>query len=593
MSSSVSVIIVSYHTGPTLWLTIESSLQQPECKEIIVVNNGNMAGVEKRLRDIAEKEPRVKFISGHGNVGFGKGNNLGVASATGDYVLLLNPDSMLPKDGIATMLAEMAKFSGNTLAGCYLINPDGTEQRGGRRALLNPLNSVAESLGLSVLLKSSDKLNYNNLEMPVSTHEVPAISGAFMMLSTAFYQELGGFDEDYFLHMEDMDLCYRVHKAGGKVICVPSVKVMHFRSTSEVTSSFIEKYKAKGFIRYLRKFFSDTHSGQFLKAMEIGIYLRLWIKILVSKIDRLFLPPLAAKQEIARIALLYALTRFGESGDNLSGKTIIVTGATSQAGLCIIGKALGQGARVIAVYNTEKVEFEHDNLEWWKFDLQKKGEIAEFLQIKADILMHTASLSLLPALLTENTHDSLKRIIVLTSFNVHDEDDMALQADIFRLGKEHIFDITILNPLIPYGVGLDKIITPMADIIKRFGFIPVYRDGSGFRNPAKIQDAADAVIAIIDNGKTFGKAYNIGGSQKVSYREMVQGLADYIGKPVRFIKIPFMPVIISVLGQIYQSRHLNAETAKRINIDISFDNTEAIEDFYYKPSSFLQGSLTV
>lgn len=593
MTASVSVIIVSYHTGPTLWLTIASALRQPECREIIIVNNGNTAGVEKRLRDLAAKDLRVRFLSGHGNVGFGKGNNLGVAVASGDYVLLLNPDSMLFEGALAKMVQEMEQLPQQTMAGCYLINPDGSEQRGGRRALLTPVNAAAESFGLGFLLQPSERLNHNRLPMPENTHEVPAISGAFMMLHRAFYERLGGFDEDYFLHMEDMDLCYRVHKAGGRVVCVPSVKVMHFRSTSEVTSAFIEKFKAKGFVRYLHKFFSEDTSKALLMVLKAGIYARLWMKIVLGRIDSLFVPPLAGKQEIARIALLYRLAEFEERSASLAGKTVIVTGAHSQAGLCLVGKALAQGAHVIAVDKEPAPLFNHTHLKWLQSDLAKDDARAQCASLKADVLFHAAPQELLPALMQQLREGSVHRIVAFGNGLTREERGPEIFNEMFRVARERMCDVTLLNPLVMYGAGLDRSITAVADIIRRYGRMPIYGKAEGLRNPVHVMDVADAAFRVMGNPATYGKVYDIGGKESLAYRDMLTRIAEYIGKPLRLVRVPYMPALIGALGAIYQLPQLNAALARRMNRDISFDNRAAIEDFGYYPSGFLEKDVTL
>ncbi|MBI3631001.1 MAG: glycosyltransferase family 2 protein, partial [Candidatus Sungbacteria bacterium] len=177
---SVSVVIVSYHTGPALWLSIESALEQPECSELVLVDNGNGPGTLARLSAYAETEPRFRLVSGHGNVGFAKACNMGARMAQlGEFILFLNPDSMLPEGGLARAIEVFRDFPDNTLAGCHLVDPDGSEQRASRRSLLTPENAISESLGLAMFRKSEERLNLQGTPMPEYAHEVPAISGAF------------------------------------------------------------------------------------------------------------------------------------------------------------------------------------------------------------------------------------------------------------------------------------------------------------------------------------------------------------------------------------------------------------------------------
>ncbi len=586
MTSSVSIIIVSYFTGPTLWLAISSALAQPECTEILLVNNGNIPGDEKHLRELEAKEPRLKIVEGQGNIGFGKACNLAASQAIGDYLLLLNPDSMLPGGAIAQLLAEIATYPENTLAGCFLQNPDGSEQRGGRRALLTPMNGIVESLGFNRISKKFENLNFNRLPMPENTHEVPVISGAFMCIAASFYKRLDGFDEDYFLHMEDTDFCYRVHKAGGKVICIPSVKVMHFRSTSEVASSFIEKQKAKGFILYLNKHFSEQKL--LLSIMRIGIMVRCWLKIVIGTLNRAFVPPMTAKNEIARIALLYKLTQFSPQDNSLAGKTIIITGADSQIGMCVVGKALAKGAHVIATYKLTHVAFSHPNLTWRKINFSYKEDIAAFTEIKADVLIHAAKFELLEKISSKLTEQGITRVIAFDSEHIFKKPESLPEPEV-----NNIPDMTTLYPNICYGVGFGSSIARMADIIRRFGKLVIYKKGSGVRNPVNAQDIADAAIAIIDNPVTYRKTYNLGGDEFITYHDMLMKLFEYIGKPARLIKIPAFSAILSFLGIIYQLPDLNADIALRMNRDLISDNTAAAEDFSYNPRKFLEGDVVI
>jgi GT2 family glycosyltransferase/nucleoside-diphosphate-sugar epimerase len=602
--TSASVVIVSYHTGPALWLAIDSVLAQPECKELIIVDNGNTPGDLKRLSDLKDKERRIRLLTGQGNVGFGKGCNLGAKWATGEYILLLNPDSMLPLGGLASALKEMEQYPANTLAGCYLLYPDGKEQRGGRRALLTPESAIVESLGLHRYFSRFKRLNYHEAPMPEMTHYVPAISGAFMLVSRDFYHQLGGIDEGYFLHMEDMDFCWRVHEAGGQIICMPAVRVIHFRSTSEVSNNFIEKCKAKGFIRYLNLHFKNKHSALFLFALSAGIWLRYFIKIVINAGDRFFTHPMQGWREIARIVQLYRSSYFGKSDHSLAGKTIIVTGASGQVGLCLIGNALAHGANVIAVANKTRITFAHPNLTWLFCDLNNAGGMLE--QVKADVLIHAAALWLLPPALPKLLATGIKRVIAFSSTSVvgksksrnrHEKQVVQnlkiAEAETVQIAGEENLPVTLLRPTMIYGIGLDGNITRLANVIRRFGIIPVYGKAEGWRHPVQATDLADAAIAIIDNEKTFGKSYNLGGRQTVKYRTMVEMLFVYLGKKPKLLKVPFMPKILDALGAVYQMGHVNGEMARRMNEDLLFDIKDAIDDFGYHPQGFLQGEIVL
>lgn len=273
---SCSVVIVSYHTGPVLFDTIARALAQESLAEVIVVDNGNPPEALARLKSAAESEPQLKVISGHGNIGFARGCNLGAKQSTGDFLLLLNPDSLLPPGALKQTISALETHPNATLAGCQLINPDGTPQRGSRRQLLTP-RTMLESLGLA-------RFNLHKNDIPSETISVPAISGAFMCIRRRDYEKLGGMDEDYFLHVEDLDLCYRIHQAGGEVIFVPQVVVTHLLSTSDAPSSFVERCKARSFVTYFRKHFSRALPPGGMLLLTAAIHTRCWLKIAKGKL---------------------------------------------------------------------------------------------------------------------------------------------------------------------------------------------------------------------------------------------------------------------------------------------------------------------
>lgn len=599
--SDVSIIMVSYHTGPALWLAIESVLAQPECKELLLVNNGNIPPIVARLEELARTQPRFTLITGQGNVGFAKACNLGVRASTGNTILLLNPDSMLPEGGLARALDILKRYPEKTLAGCYLINPDGSEQRGGRRALLNPRNAIAESLGVASFLKGEAPLNIHTTPMPEHAHEVPAISGAFMMLPRSFYDQLNGLDEGYFLHMEDMDFCARVHQAGGKVICMPEVKVIHFRSTSETTNAFVEYHKTRGFIRYLKTHYADTYSPAFLTLMNIGIWLRYGIKALEGVIDRFFESPLLGKREVARTVLLYRLVRAIDPSQALKGKTIVVTGASGQTGACVTGLALAQGAQVIAVYNRSPIAFSHPNLTWVQRNLT-----VQQLGLKGDCLIHTAALWMLPDVLAGAMDGGISRVVAFGSTSMFAKVSSknnyemgivakleAAEKQIMQTAMEKGGHVTILRPTMVYGVGMDANITRLADVARRIGILPIYEDARGLRHPVQALDLAQAALAIVNNPVTFGKAYNLGGSQMMTYKTMLTALFHHLGKRPKVMRLPYMPQLLDGLGKIYNLHYLNGEMARRMNQDLVFEIKEATADFGYNPKGFLKGDVTL
>jgi N-acetylglucosaminyl-diphospho-decaprenol L-rhamnosyltransferase len=276
--SLTSVILVSYHTGSILFDALASVLAQTYPVELCLVDNGNPPEIVAKLQALAGDDARIKFITGHGNVGFSRGCNLGAKAATGDYLLFLNPDSKLPPDTVEKLVKHAEVLRRPFMIGARVLGEDGHDQRGCRRALLTPKTAFIEASHLHFLFPQ-DRLNFNNDPIPAKISPIPAISGAFMFLPHEDFWRINGFDEGYFLHVEDLDICLRFRRAGGEIYFAPDVPVTHIGGTSDATKAFIEKHKARGFVRYFHKNFGPEYPLPFLWLLDAAIWARTMIKI--------------------------------------------------------------------------------------------------------------------------------------------------------------------------------------------------------------------------------------------------------------------------------------------------------------------------
>lgn len=269
----VSAIVVSYFTGPVLSRSIAALREQPEIAEVILVDNGNFPGdVEKASS--GEGAP-VRVIAGQGNVGFAAGCNLGARSATGDCLLIINPDALMPPGGLAQLLADSADLVRPWLMGAKLVDPDGAEQQGSRRRVLTPWTAFVEATRLYKLAPQHpyfQRFNLHNEDCPDEMIEVPTLSGAVMLLHKADYDAIDGMDERYFLHVEDVDFCLRFAKAGGDVWFNPHVAVVHYKSSSRANPVKIEARKTAGIIRYFHTHFSQSYPKPFLWLVDGALW---------------------------------------------------------------------------------------------------------------------------------------------------------------------------------------------------------------------------------------------------------------------------------------------------------------------------------
>jgi O-antigen biosynthesis protein len=237
----LSVIIVNYNVKEFLQNLLHSIEKASSniSKEIIVIDNASDDG---SVEVIKEKFPAVILIENKINVGFGRANNQGLAIAKGDFILFINPDCIVSEDTIDKMLLFFKEHPECGLAGCKILNFDGTLQLACRRSFPGPWTSFTKVTGLSNLFpKSRIFARYNLTYLDENkTYEVDAVSGSFMMIRKEVYEKVGGFDEQFFMYGEDLDLCYRVQKSGFKVYYVHSTQVIHYKGESTKRSNLDE-----------------------------------------------------------------------------------------------------------------------------------------------------------------------------------------------------------------------------------------------------------------------------------------------------------------------------------------------------------------
>jgi GT2 family glycosyltransferase len=252
---SVSVVMVVYMTGAALEESVQCVLKDPLVDEFVIVDNGSSLTDAAWLRTLADRDCRVVLLAGHGNVGFARGANLGAARARGDVLVFLNPDAFLQPGCIAALVREVEAHPAPCLVGGRVLNADRTEQRGGRRGEITPMSALLSLSTLSKLIPGWRRyeVHWENEALPDAAVQAPTISGACFCMRRADFQELKGFDEKYFLHVEDVDLCWRVRQAGGQVLFHPKAEVIHLGHTSQTSPLAVEFHKGVGLARYFRK----------------------------------------------------------------------------------------------------------------------------------------------------------------------------------------------------------------------------------------------------------------------------------------------------------------------------------------------------
>jgi N-acetylglucosaminyl-diphospho-decaprenol L-rhamnosyltransferase len=247
-ASSISVIMVSYMTGPALFEAIKHVILDTKISELIIIDNGNPEQVREKLFLLVKSYGHIKVKTGHGNIGFSKGCNYGAKVASGNYLLFLNPDALITKNS-ATKLMNLGKnLKRPWITGGKLINSRGEEQRGSRRGEVTLFSSL-----LTVLHLGKKTIHQENNPLPNGAIPCSAVSGALLMIDKSSFQIINGFDEDFFLHVEDLDICKRAIKKGGDVYFLPNATAMHYGATSDIKKIKVELQKLNGFKKYFIK----------------------------------------------------------------------------------------------------------------------------------------------------------------------------------------------------------------------------------------------------------------------------------------------------------------------------------------------------
>jgi len=252
---TVSVVMVVYMTGEALEHSIACVLADPLVNELVVVDNGSNPVEAARLRALADRERRVVLLRGQGNVGFARGANLGARTATGDMLVFLNPDAFLQPGCVSELVRAMEDQPVPSLIGGRVLNADRTEQRGARRGEITPFSALMSLSRLAQKIPGGRRyeVHWEKDATPDQVGPVPTVSGACICMRRADFDALEGFDEGYFLHVEDVDLCWRVRRMGGLVLFHPKAEVIHLGHTSQTSPIRVEYHKGVGLARYFRK----------------------------------------------------------------------------------------------------------------------------------------------------------------------------------------------------------------------------------------------------------------------------------------------------------------------------------------------------
>ena len=271
-----SIVVVAADSGAELGICVQRALAGTAPIELIISDNASADGSVAAVAAQWAGDARLRIVHKGKNLGFGAGCNRGAAIARGDMALFLNPDCRLETDAVARLRVHASADACIGLVGASIIGTDDKPEPASRRR--DPLlTRVLMSLsGLARLQRRWPVLAGVTLPPRAgasAVEDVEAVSGALMLLPRAVFERVGGFDEGYFLHCEDLDLCRRVRDAGLRVVCANDVRVVHLKgSSSHSRPFFVARHKHRGMWRWFVKFDPAAHNPP----LRVLVWCGLW-----------------------------------------------------------------------------------------------------------------------------------------------------------------------------------------------------------------------------------------------------------------------------------------------------------------------------
>jgi len=277
---------------------------------------------------------------------------------------------------------------------------------------------------------------------------------------------------------------------------------------------------------------------------------------------------------------------------------IIVFGPYGQVGLAVIRLALSLGIKVCSVLHRRSVSFSHplfrqvkkaelkkvfsggDKKVVFTGPINKIKEYAEILEDTSHIICFSSTSKFTKSLSSSKFYKN-----IVKDFEEGEKyiDETAAKVD---------FKFNIIRPTLIYGFGIDSNISALVKFIKKYKVLPVYKDACGLRQPVHVEDLANSVLSLFNNGsKTYNKAYNLSGGETLTYYAMVERIFETLDSHPIIVGTRFLPILMDIGGKLVGSNVVHREVALNMEKDFTFSHKDATKDFRYKPRDFLDNGI--
>lgn len=283
----LSIIIVNYNTKELTLQCLKSIYEfnkGVKSFEVFVVDNNS---TDDSVKAIKQQFKNVILIENRSNVGFSKANNQAMKQAKGEYILLLNSDTIIKENTLSVMLQYMQQNKAVGAAGCEVMLPDGMLDKACHRGFPTPSASFYYMLGLAKKYPNNPKFNqyhksYLNM---LKIHEIDCLVGAFMFVRAETIKQIGMLDENFFMYGEDIDWCYRIKEAGWKIIYNPTVSIIHYKGASSRKKpvKIIYEFHRAMFL-FHKKHYASKYSMFTNGMIYTGISVKLALELIKNKV---------------------------------------------------------------------------------------------------------------------------------------------------------------------------------------------------------------------------------------------------------------------------------------------------------------------
>lgn len=292
----LSIIIVNYNVRYFLeqaLLSVQKATKNLTTETFVVDNNS----VDDSVHMVAEKFPDVHLIANQDNPGFSTANNQAIRLAKGQYILLLNPDTLVEEDTFDKCVAFMDNHPDAGGLGVKMIDGSGNFLPESKRGLPTPMTAFYKTFGLSKLFPKSPTFNRYHLGFldPNQTHEVEVLAGAFMLMRKSVLDKIGLLDETFFMYGEDIDLSYRIIKGGYKNYYFADTTIIHYKgeSTKKGSLNYVKVFY-NAMIIFAKKHFQGEQATLFVAILQLAIYFRASLTVISNLFKKIYLPLLDA-----------------------------------------------------------------------------------------------------------------------------------------------------------------------------------------------------------------------------------------------------------------------------------------------------------